>query len=73
MTRSFAVLREVDLLMQDAIDFFKPKTVAQLAQETKLEKRLVKRWLEERVERGSIERRGNKYRIDCANDWPKGG
>lgn len=67
----FAVEQEIDRVMNDAISFFVPKSVAQLAQETGLQKRHVKQWLDAR-EGNTIERRGNKYRIDCANDWPKG-
>lgn len=55
--------------ISDALSFFVGKTVATLSKESGVPPNVIKRALRDMVERTSVERRGNLYRIAHAGPW----
>lgn len=58
------------VVFNDALDFFEPKTAQQLTTETGLKRSTVDRFLREAEARGTVDRKGNRYRIHHAGkEW----
>lgn len=54
---------------QDALCFFTPKTCATIARESGVRAPAVQRMLNLAVDGGTVERKGNRYRIAHAKEW----
>ncbi len=67
MTRRIEHLTYVHV--QDALSFLYAKSVAAIAEEANEPPGLVKKIVDDLTDAGSVERRGNKYRIDNAAPW----
>lgn len=58
--------------VHDCLSFFYGVTVADVSEESTVPRNIVQRILDDGIERGTIERRGNKYRIENAAPWQDG-
>ncbi len=56
--------------LSDALSFFVGKTVATLSEESGVPTNIVKRALRDKIARGTVERKGNCYRIAGMNAGP---
>lgn len=67
MTREIAPVERARI--SNALDFFEPKTLATLATESGVDVKIVRKYVNAAIERDSVERRGNLYRIKHAAPW----
>jgi len=56
----------------DCLSFFYGRTVGDIEDESTVPGNIVRRVLDKGIEEGTIERRGNKYRIENAAPWREG-
>lgn len=57
------------IAVDNALSFLVGKTIAVLADESKVAERIVRRLINDGLERGLLERKGNRYRIENAAPW----